>query len=78
MLTVLSVGLQGPADLTARAAWGLLTALVPSLLMNICIVGINQIYDVAIDKARSVSRTPDRQEMFCCRPEHVFHAPYCL
>lgn len=45
--------MQGPGDMTARAAWGMLTALVPALLMNVCIVGINQIFDVAIDKARA-------------------------
>ena len=44
--------MQGPGGMTARAAWGMLTALVPALLMNVCIVGINQIFDVAIDKAR--------------------------
>ena len=44
--------MQGPGNVTARAAWGMLTALVPALLMNVCIVGINQIFDVAIDKAR--------------------------
>ena len=45
-------GMQGPGGMSARAARGMLTALVPALLMNVCIVGINQIFDVAIDKAR--------------------------
>ena len=42
--------LQGPGDFGSRAAVGLLQALVPALLMNICIVGMNQIFDVDIDK----------------------------
>ena len=29
---------------------GLLQALVPALLMNVSIVGLNQLYDVEIDK----------------------------
>ena len=29
---------------------GLLQALVPALLMNICIVGMNQVFDVEIDR----------------------------
>ena len=48
---------QAPGHMTARAAWGMLTALVPALLMNVCIVGINQIFDVAIDKARPTCAT---------------------
>lgn len=35
---------------TAPAVSGLLQALVPALLMNVAIVGINQLYDVEIDK----------------------------
>jgi len=49
---LLPVAWQGPNAVSRRALWGLLTALVPALLMNICIVGINQIFDVAIDKVR--------------------------
>lgn len=41
----LRVGDQG-----AAAAAALLQALVPALLMNICIVGLNQLYDVEIDR----------------------------
>ncbi|GAV82198.1 UbiA domain-containing protein [Cephalotus follicularis] len=37
-------------ELTPRFAMGLLKALVPSVLMNIYIVGLNQLYDVKIDK----------------------------
>lgn len=40
---------QSPADLSARVAAALATALVSALLMNVCIVGINQVYDVDID-----------------------------
>jgi hypothetical protein len=35
---------------TSAAVVGLLQALVPALLMNVAIVGINQLYDVDIDK----------------------------
>lgn len=42
--------LQGPGDYGSQAAIGLLQALIPALLMNICIVGMNQIFDVDIDK----------------------------
>lgn len=35
---------------TAAAVSGLLQALIPALLMNVAIVGINQLYDVDIDK----------------------------
>ncbi len=37
-------------DQGAAAAAALLQALVPALLMNICIVGLNQLYDVEIDR----------------------------
>ena len=40
-------------DLTVRALWGVLQAVAPALLMNLCIVGYNQLCDVDIDKARS-------------------------
>jgi hypothetical protein len=33
-----------------RALAALLQALVPALLMNICIVGLNQVFDVRIDR----------------------------
>ena len=35
---------------TAAALSGLLQALIPALLMNVAIVGVNQLYDVDIDK----------------------------
>ena len=40
---------QTPADLSARVLASLATALLSALLMNICIVGVNQVYDVEID-----------------------------
>lgn len=42
--------LQRVGDQGALAATALLQALVPALLMNICIVGLNQLYDVEIDR----------------------------
>jgi hypothetical protein len=44
LLAMQSFAWSGPA------ATGLLQALLPALLMNVAIVGINQIYDVEIDK----------------------------
>lgn len=40
----------GPAGLIPEAALALAQALPAALLMNICIVGINQVYDVEIDR----------------------------
>lgn len=42
--------MQRVGDQGAVAAAALLQALVPALLMNICIVGLNQLYDVEIDR----------------------------
>jgi 4-hydroxybenzoate polyprenyltransferase len=44
---------QSVDDLTVRALWGVLQAVAPALLMNLCIVGYNQLCDVDIDKARA-------------------------
>lgn len=41
---------QGSNPITAAASIGFLQALLSALLMNICIVGINQVYDVEIDR----------------------------
>ncbi len=41
---------QRVGDQGAVASAALLQALVPALLMNICIVGLNQLYDVEIDR----------------------------
>ncbi|KAK9830076.1 hypothetical protein WJX72_009619 [[Myrmecia] bisecta] len=51
-LSVCSVSLLAldPLDIGWPAAFGLLQAVVPALLMNICIVGLNQLFDVEIDK----------------------------
>ena len=49
VISVSLLALQG-APVTALALKGMITALVPALLMNICIVGMNQLYDVEIDK----------------------------
>lgn len=40
----------GPGDLGITALTAFLQALSSALLMNICIVGINQIYDIEIDR----------------------------
>ena len=44
------MAVQGATQLTTATLYGLLQALTAALLMNVCIVGINQIYDVEIDK----------------------------
>ena len=33
-----------------QAVMSLMQALIPALLMNVCIVGLNQIFDVPIDR----------------------------
>lgn len=45
-----AVGAQDLGSAGPVAATALLQALVPALLMNICIVGLNQLYDVEIDR----------------------------
>ncbi len=52
------IDLQGPADVGWRSLRGLLQALIPSLLMNLHIVGLNQIFDVEIDKVAPPSTPP--------------------
>jgi homogentisate phytyltransferase/homogentisate geranylgeranyltransferase len=49
VISVSLLALQG-APVTKVFVQGALTALIPALLMNICIVGMNQLYDVEIDK----------------------------
>lgn len=51
-ISVVSVSLLalGSQPLTRAALSAVTTALVPALLMNICIVGMNQLFDVDIDK----------------------------
>ena len=41
---------QSPEQWGIPALAGVMQALVPALLMNISIVGLNQLYDVEIDK----------------------------
>ncbi|CAK9184529.1 unnamed protein product, partial [Ilex paraguariensis] len=42
--------LESMADLSLAFLVGLLKALIPSILMNIYVVGLNQLFDVEIDK----------------------------
>ena len=49
-LSLCHYSLQGPQDIGWRSLRCLLQALIPSLLMNVHIVGLNQIFDVEIDK----------------------------
>ena len=42
--------MQGASPISSAAVAGLLQALVAALLMNVCIVGINQLYDIDIDR----------------------------
>ena len=42
--------MQGPQDIGWRSLVGLLQALIPALFMNIHIVGLNQVFDINIDK----------------------------
>lgn len=51
-VSVLSVSALalGPGQLTAGVALRVGAALVAALAMNVCIVGVNQVYDVEIDR----------------------------
>ena len=49
-MSVSLLALQGSPVMTGAVLQGLMTTLVPALLRNICIVGLNQLYDVEIDK----------------------------
>jgi len=48
-------------ELTVNFVWGVMQAVVPALLMNVFIVGLNQLTDVDIDKARAQHETDVRQ-----------------
>ncbi|KAL4181426.1 hypothetical protein AMTRI_Chr12g237170 [Amborella trichopoda] len=53
VIGIISVSLltfEGSSDLSPLFLKGLLQALVPSLLMNIYVVGLNQLFDIEIDK----------------------------
>lgn len=49
IISVCSLACSG-IGLTSTAVEGMMTALVPALLMNVAIVGLNQVFDVEIDK----------------------------
>uniref|UniRef100_A0A061R0W1 Homogenitisate phytyltransferase n=1 Tax=Tetraselmis sp. GSL018 TaxID=582737 RepID=A0A061R0W1_9CHLO len=49
VVSVSLLALQG-SPVTLPVIKGMVVALLPALLMNICIVGLNQVYDVEIDK----------------------------
>ena len=77
----LRLGLQGPTGWSLRALAALLQALVPALLMNICIVGLNQVYDVRIDRVNkpylplaSGEFTMQTGIALVCRFTHCRHA----
>ena len=55
IMSVSLLSLRGAEDLTAAVAWGVLHAVVTALLMNVAIVGFNQVCDVEIDKARYIT-----------------------
>ena len=59
------MAISGPEDLTVRTLVGVLQAVVPALLMNVCIVGFNQVCDVEIDKARPRTRLPAGATRVC-------------
>jgi homogentisate phytyltransferase / homogentisate geranylgeranyltransferase len=62
-LGVSSVSLLAVAaadELTVNFVWGVMQAVVPALLMNVFIVGLNQLTDVDIDKARAQHATDVR------------------
>ncbi|KAL2642657.1 hypothetical protein R1flu_010244 [Riccia fluitans] len=50
IVSVSLLALQSPSELSSKFFIGLLQAVIPALFMNIYIVGLNQIYDVDIDK----------------------------
>ena len=50
VLSVSSLALGGPGDATPAFARGVLRALAAALCMNVSIVGLNQIFDVEIDR----------------------------
>uniref|UniRef100_A0A7I4EEB3 Homogentisate phytyltransferase n=1 Tax=Physcomitrium patens TaxID=3218 RepID=A0A7I4EEB3_PHYPA len=50
VISVSMLAIQSPADISSIFLIGLLQALIPALLMNVYIVGLNQLYDIGIDK----------------------------
>ena len=56
-VSLLAVG--AAHEFSLSFVWGILQAVVPGLLMNIFCVGVNQLSDVDVDKARgSSTHTP--------------------
>lgn len=51
-ISIVSVSMMATQSFTwtSAAVIGLMQALIPALLMNVAIVGINQLYDVEIDR----------------------------
>lgn len=56
----------GSAAWSAAALTGLCQALVAALLMNVAIVGINQVYDVEIDKVSPLLRNAAHAVLRVC------------
>lgn len=50
VISVSMLAIQSPADISSTFFVGLLQAVIPALLMNVYIVGLNQVYDIEIDK----------------------------
>ncbi|MCO5547913.1 hypothetical protein L7F22_001367 [Adiantum nelumboides] len=50
IISISLLAVQSLQDFTARFASGLVQALIPALFMNVYIVGLNQIFDIDIDK----------------------------
>lgn len=50
IISISLLAVQNAADLSSRFVIGILQALIPALFMNVYIVGLNQIYDIQIDK----------------------------
>ncbi|KAJ7531973.1 hypothetical protein O6H91_14G067300 [Diphasiastrum complanatum] len=50
VISVSLLAIQSPSDISSNFLIGLLQALIPALFMNVYIVGLNQIYDIDIDK----------------------------
>jgi hypothetical protein len=62
------MAIRGPEDFTLRTLVGVLQAIVPALLMNVSIVGFNQVCDVEIDKARPSGELTSPLLAAACRP----------
>lgn len=54
MTSVSLLAVTAVHELSLGFAWRVLQAVIPALLMNVFIVGLNQLTDVDIDKARAL------------------------